>query len=80
MIFGGTVIHVKAGRGADPYLEIPMPRLMKGWRRELFYLKNDAPSLLPVFIGGRPVPLPSSVEGVARKDLDKLQPLREKLQ
>jgi hypothetical protein len=26
----GTVIHVKSGHGVEPYLEIPMPRLMKG--------------------------------------------------
>jgi hypothetical protein len=30
-ISGGTTIHVKAGHGVDPYLEIPMPRSMKGW-------------------------------------------------
>jgi hypothetical protein len=29
-ISGGAVIHVKVGHGIDPYLEIPMPRLMKG--------------------------------------------------
>jgi hypothetical protein len=26
----GVVIHVKSGHGVDPYLEIPMPRSMKG--------------------------------------------------
>jgi hypothetical protein len=29
-ISGGLVIHVKVGHGVDPYLEIPMPRLMEG--------------------------------------------------
>jgi hypothetical protein len=28
--FEGMVIHVKSGYGVDPYLEIPIPRLMKG--------------------------------------------------
>jgi hypothetical protein len=37
----GTVIHVKSGLGVDPYLEIPMPRSIKGWRKKWFYLKND---------------------------------------
>jgi hypothetical protein len=31
IISKGMVIHVKAGHGVDPYLEIPMPRSMKGW-------------------------------------------------
>jgi hypothetical protein len=34
MTSGGMVIHVKLRHGADPYLEIPMPRLMKGWRKK----------------------------------------------
>jgi hypothetical protein len=36
MIFSGTVIHVKVGHGVDPYLEVPMPRSMKGGRRNGF--------------------------------------------
>jgi hypothetical protein len=31
MISRDTVIHVKSGHGVDPYLEILMPRMMKGW-------------------------------------------------
>jgi hypothetical protein len=31
---GGMVTHVKSGHGVDPYLEIPMPRSMKGWRKK----------------------------------------------
>jgi hypothetical protein len=37
-ISGGAVIHVKSGHRTDPYLKIPMPRLMKGWRKKWFYL------------------------------------------
>jgi hypothetical protein len=71
-VSGGTVIHVKSRHGVDPYLDIPMPRSMKGWRKKWFYLRNDAFSLLPVFTIGRPVPLPSWGVEVARKDLGKL--------
>jgi hypothetical protein len=75
----GVVIHVKAGHGVDPYLEIPMPRSMKWWQKKWFYLKNDAFDPLPAFIGGHPIPLPSWGDGVAKKDLNKLHPLRENL-
>jgi hypothetical protein len=79
-IFGGMVIHVKAGHRVDHYLEIPMPRSMKEWQKKWFYLKNNTSTLLPVFIGGRPVPLSSWGGGVARKDLGKLQTLHENIQ
>jgi hypothetical protein len=49
-IFGGVVIHVNAGHAVYPYLEIPMPRSMKGWWKKLFYLKNDYSAPLPAFI------------------------------
>jgi hypothetical protein len=53
---------------------------MKGPWKKWFYVKNDAFALFPVFTGGRPIPLPSGGDGVAKKDLGKLHPLREKLQ
>jgi hypothetical protein len=31
MIVRGTIIYVKSRHRVDPYLEIPMPRSMKGW-------------------------------------------------
>jgi hypothetical protein len=80
MISGGAVIHVKLGHIIDPYLEIPMPRSMKGWRKKWFYLENDDSAPLPVFTGGHPVPQPSWREGAAGKDINKIQPLREYLQ
>jgi hypothetical protein len=76
----GVVIHVKAGHRVDPYLEILMPRSMKGWRKKWFYLKNDSSALLPTFTSGRLVPLPSWEEGVAGMDLGKLQPLPKHFQ
>jgi hypothetical protein len=53
---------------------------MKGWWKKWFYLRNDPSALLPVFTGGRSILLRSWGEGVARKDLGKLQPLLENLQ
>jgi hypothetical protein len=58
-ISDGTIIHVKSGHKADPYLEIPMPRLMKGWQKKWFYLKNDDFALLPALTGRHPIPLTS---------------------
>jgi hypothetical protein len=57
MTSGGAVINIKSGHGVDPYLEIPMPKSIKGWWKKWFYLKNKATSPLPAFFGGRPVPL-----------------------
>jgi hypothetical protein len=62
-ISGVTVIHAKLGHGVDPYLEIPMPRSMKLWRKRWFFLKNDESTPLPAFSGGRPIPLTSWERG-----------------
>jgi hypothetical protein len=48
--------------------------------KEVLYLRNDASVPLPAFTGSHPIPLPSSVDGVARKDLSKLQPMYNALQ
>jgi hypothetical protein len=36
-----TIIHIKSGYGVNPYFNIPMPRLMKGWQKKWFYLRNN---------------------------------------
>jgi hypothetical protein len=79
-ISGGAVIHVKSGHGVDPYLEIPIPRSMKGYWKRWFFLKNDDSTPLPAFSDGRPVPLTSWGEGATRKDLSRIQTLCENLQ
>jgi hypothetical protein len=79
-ISGGAVIHVKSGHGVDPYLEIPMPRSMKGWRKRWFFLKNDDSAPLPMFFGGCPIPLTSWGAGATGKDLNRIQTLCENLQ
>jgi hypothetical protein len=72
MVSRGTVIHLKSRHGVDPYLNITMLRLMKGWRKKWFYLRNDTSASLPMFTGSRPVPLPSCGGGVAWKHLCRL--------
>jgi hypothetical protein len=59
IVFGGAVIHVKSRHGVDPYFDIPMSRLMKGWWKKWFYSRNDASTSLPEFTDSRPIPLPS---------------------
>jgi hypothetical protein len=58
MISRAVVIHMKLGHGVDPYLEIPMPGSMNGWRKKWFYLRNDASAPVLVFTGSCPTPLP----------------------
>jgi hypothetical protein len=72
IVSGGVVIHVKSRQGVDPYFNIPMPKLMKGWHKQWFYLRNDANAPLPVFTGNRPTPHHNWGYRVAKKDLDKL--------
>jgi hypothetical protein len=74
-----AILHVRSGHGVDPYFDLPMPRSIKGWRNNWFYLRNNVSTSLPVFIGHCLVPLPSCGDGEARKDLGKLQPMRETL-
>jgi hypothetical protein len=53
---GDVVIHVRFGHDNDPYFDIPMPRLMKGWWKKWFYLRNDVDASLLAFADNRPVP------------------------
>jgi hypothetical protein len=50
--------------------------VVKKW----FYLRNNADAPLPTFTGNLLVPQPNWGYGVAKKDLGKLQPLREVIQ
>jgi hypothetical protein len=79
-ISGGAVIHARLGHGVDPYVEIPMPRSMKGCQKKWLFQKNDDSTLLPAFSGGLPILLPSRGEGAIGKDLSRIQTLRENLQ
>jgi hypothetical protein len=58
-MLGGTVIQVKSGHGGDHYFDIPMPRLMKGWQKKWFYLRNDASTPLSTFTSNCLIPLPT---------------------
>jgi hypothetical protein len=35
-ILGAVVIHAKSRQGANPYFDIPMPKLRKEWQKEWF--------------------------------------------
>jgi hypothetical protein len=54
MVLGGVVIHVKTGHGVNSYFDIPMPKLMKGWWKQWFYLRNNTDAPLPVFTSNCP--------------------------
>jgi hypothetical protein len=73
-IYSGAVIHVKSGHKAYPYLQIPMPSSISGWRKKWFYMKNDDFAPLPAFTGGQPIPLTSWGERAAGKDVRKYNP------
>jgi hypothetical protein len=48
-----------SGPTVDPNFSILMPEPSVGWWRAWFLLRNDANTLLPVFLGGCPIPHPS---------------------
>jgi hypothetical protein len=75
-----SCIHVKFGHGVDPYFNILVPILMKGMQKKWFYMRNDASTPLLTLTDSPPIPLPSWGDGVARRDLSKLQPMCEALQ
>jgi hypothetical protein len=50
--------------------------VVKKW----FYPRNDADAPLPTFTGKCPIPQPSWGYEVAKKDLNKMQHLREVIQ
>jgi hypothetical protein len=54
-----------------------MPGPLNGWQNVWFFLRNDADTQLPMFMGSRPIPQPNWVYEVVRVDLHRLQPLRE---
>jgi hypothetical protein len=77
IVSGVAVIHVKSKHGVDPYFNIHMPQLMKGWWKKWLYSRNNASVPHPTFTSSHPVPLPSWGDGVTRRDLGKLQPMCE---
>jgi hypothetical protein len=61
---------LRCGHRVDPYLEIPMPMLMKGWQKKWFYLNNDAFALLLEFTDRHPIPLPPESTTPEAEDQD----------
>jgi hypothetical protein len=79
-VLDGVDIYLKPGHGADPYFHLPMPRSTDEWLKVWFFLRNNVNVLLPMFTGSRPIPQPNWWYGIARRDLRRLQPLREVVQ
>jgi hypothetical protein len=77
VVLGGMVIDVRYGHGVDPCFHLPMLSSTDGWRKVWFFLRNDVDAPLLVFTCSRPVQKPNWWYGVARKDLCRLQPMRE---
>jgi hypothetical protein len=50
----GMVIHVKSGHGGDPYIDILMPRSMKGWRKKCFTSGTMPPCRSPHLLVATP--------------------------
>jgi hypothetical protein len=60
-------------------LRHPNAQIDEGVAKKWFYLRNDTSTLLPMFTDSHPIPLPPWGDGVARKDLSKLQLVHEAL-
>jgi hypothetical protein len=63
---------------SHPY--ILMPKSVKGWHKQWFYLRNNADVPLPAFTGNHPTPHHNWGYGVAKMDISKLQPMCEVIQ
>jgi hypothetical protein len=53
------IINTKSRHGVNPYFDTPMPKSMKGWQENGFYLRNNANAPLPAFTNNHPVPQPN---------------------
>jgi hypothetical protein len=57
MILGGVDIYIRYGHGVNPYFHLPTSRSRDGWQKVLFFLRNNADTLLHVFTGSRLIPV-----------------------
>jgi hypothetical protein len=76
-VWGNVDIFVRSGPGVDPYFCFSMSNPPIGWKKVWFFLRNDADTSLPLFMGSRPVPQPKWGYGVAQQYICRLQPLRD---
>jgi hypothetical protein len=53
-VWGYTDINVCIGQGVDPYFYLSVSNQPVEWRKELFFLRNDAGAPLPMVTGKRP--------------------------
>jgi hypothetical protein len=68
-------LFVRSGPRVDPYFRLLMSDSMVRWQNVWFFMRNDADTLLPLFMGSHPIPQPKWGYGVAKKDRRRLQPL-----
>jgi hypothetical protein len=76
-VWGCIEIYVRTGPGIDPYFRLSVSNPSAGWRKEWFFLRNDARAPLPMVTGKHLTVQPSWGYGVTRKDTHKLQPVRD---
>jgi hypothetical protein len=74
MFLGSVDILVRSDPRPDSYFSFPQPDSPTGWWK-VWFLKDEADALLPMFMGGCSVPHPDWEHGVARADFPPLQPI-----
>jgi hypothetical protein len=76
-ISGGAVIHARLGHGVDLYVEIPMPRLMKGCRKNGSSRRTMIPPCSLCFPVVSPFPCPPGERGRSEGPQQDTNPARE---
>jgi hypothetical protein len=79
-ISGDPDVYVKSEDGVDNYFHLRMSDSSDGWQKVWFFLRNGAAAPLPAFMGNHPLPQRNLGYRVAKRDLRKLQSLREVIQ
>jgi hypothetical protein len=75
VVWGSVDIFVRSGSGVDPYFCFSISDPLVGWRKVWFFLRNNADTPFPVFMGSCPIPQPKWGYGVAQQYIRRLQPL-----
>jgi hypothetical protein len=75
MVWGYVEIYVHTRLGINPYFRLSVSKQSIGWRKECFFLRNNAGAPLPAVTGKCSAIQPSWWYMVAKKDTRKLQPM-----
>jgi hypothetical protein len=57
-VWGYVEVYVHTESGINPYFRLLVSNPSVGWRKEWFFLRNDAGAQLPVVMGKRPTVQP----------------------